>query len=132
MNSARADAPLLAALGKRFNLRIFRFSSNAERLQYANDLKFEGTATRLGDALDRARDELSGLPVAGHGRRDRRLRQCRDRTIDESIAGLKAQGMPVFPVGVGKERLTRDIQVTRVETPRQALRKARRSCSTSS
>src|SRR5262245_14798408 len=31
----RADAPLLAALGKRFNLRIFRFSSAAERLQTA-------------------------------------------------------------------------------------------------
>ena len=118
-----ANAPLLAALGKRFNLRIFRFSSNAERLQYANDLKFEGTATRLGDALDRARAELSGLPVAGmvvvtDGSDNA------DRTIDESIAGLKAAGMPVFPVGVGKERLTRDIQVTRVETPRQALRGA--------
>ena len=118
-----ANAPLLAALGKRFNLRIFRFSSSAERLQYANDLKFEGTATRLGDALDRARTELSGLPVAGmvvvtDGSDNA------DRTIDESIAGLKAAGMPVFPVGVGKERLTRDIQVTRVETPRQALRGA--------
>jgi uncharacterized membrane protein len=118
-----ANAPLLASLGKRFNLRIFRFSSNAERLQYANDLKFEGTATRLGDALDRARAELSGLPVAGmvvvtDGSDNA------DRTIDESIAGLKAAGMPVFPVGVGKERLTRDIQVTRVETPRQALRGA--------
>src|SRR5262245_62442190 len=31
----RADAPLLTALGKRFNLRIFRFSSAAERLQTA-------------------------------------------------------------------------------------------------
>jgi len=117
------NAPLLEALSKRFNLRIFRFSSNAERLQYASDLKFEGTATRLGDALDRARAELSGLPVAGmvvvtDGSDNA------DRTIDESIAGLKAAGMPVFPVGVGKERLTRDIQVTRVETPRQALRGA--------
>ena len=119
----RPDSPLLMALGKRFNLRIFRFSSAAERLQSAADLKFEGTATRLGDALDRARTELSGLPVAGmvvvtDGSDNA------ERTIDESIAGLKAAGMPVFPVGVGKERLTRDIQVTRVETPRQALRGA--------
>ncbi len=30
--------------------------------------------------------------------------------------------MPVFPVGVGKERMTRDVQVTRVETPRRALK----------
>ena len=119
----RPDSAMLTALGKRFNLRIFRFSSAAERLQNTGDLKFEGTATRLGDALDRARNELSGLPVAG-------LVLVTDgsdnaeRTIDESIAGLKSQGMPVFAVGVGKDRLTRDVQVTRVETPRQALKGA--------
>ena len=119
----RTDAPLLTALGKRFNLKVFRFSSSAEHLQSAGDLKYEGTATRVGDALDRARNELSGLPVAG-------LVLVTDgsdnaeRTIDESISGLKAQGMPVFSVGVGKERLTRDIQVTRVETPARALKGA--------
>ena len=117
----RPDAALVTALGKRFNLRYFRFSSDAERLQQTNQLTFEGTATRLGDALDRARNELSGLPVAG-------LVVVTDgadnaeRTIDESIAGLKSQGMPVFAVGVGKDRLTRDVQVTRIETPRQALK----------
>ena len=119
----RPDAALLTALGKRFNLRIFRFSSAAERLQTTSDLTFEGTATRLGDALDRVRSELSGLPVAGvvvvtDGSDNA------ERTIDESIAGLKSQGMPVFAVGVGKDRLTRDVQVTRVETPRQALKGA--------
>jgi len=118
---ARTDAELLTQLGKRFNLRIFRFSSSAERLQNTGDLTFKGTATRLGDALDRARSELSGLPVAG-------LIVATDgsdnaeRTIDSSIAGLKAQNIPVFSVGVGKERLTRDIQVTRVETPVRTLK----------
>ena len=62
---------------------------------------FQGTGTRLGDALDRARDELSGLPVAGlvivsDGADNS------EATIDESIAGLKAQAMPVFSVGVGR------------------------------
>lgn len=118
---ARPDAPLLTQLGKKFNLRVFRFSSTAERLQSTSDLTFKGTATRLGDALDRARSELSGLPVAG-------LIVASDgsdnaeRTIDSSIAGLKAQNIPVFAVGVGKERLTRDIQLTRVETPARALK----------
>ena len=118
-SSARPDAPLLAALGKRFVPRVFRFSSSAERLQSTDDLTFEGTGTRLGDALDRARDELSGLPVAGPRRRDATAPTTPRRTLDESIAGLKAQGMPVFAVGVGKERLTRDVQITRVEMPRR-------------
>ncbi|HYN09352.1 MAG TPA: hypothetical protein VES67_18360 [Vicinamibacterales bacterium] len=117
----RPDAPLLTELGKRFQLRVFRFSSSAERLQSTGDLKFEGTGTRMGEALDRARDELSGLPVAG-------LVLVSDgadnseTTLDEAIAGLKSQAMPVFSVGVGRERLTRDVQVTRVETPRRALK----------
>lgn len=116
-------APLLAALGQRFVPRVFRFSSSAERLQTNADLTYQGTATRLGDALDRAREELSGLPVAG-------LVVVTDgadnaeTTLDEPIAALKAQGMPVFTVGVGKEQLARDVQVTRVETPRQVLRGA--------
>jgi uncharacterized membrane protein len=117
----RPDARLLTELGKRFQLRVYRFSSSAERLQSTGDLRFEGTGTRLGEAFDRARDELSGLPVAG-------LVVVTDgsdnstATLDEAIAGLKAQAMPVFPVGVGRERMTRDVQVTRVETPRRTLK----------
>ncbi len=45
-----------------------------------------------------------------------------ETTLDQPIAALKAQGMPVFAVGVGKDRLARDVQVTRVETPRQVLK----------
>jgi len=119
----RPDAELLAALSKRFVPRIFKFSSAAERLQSSGDLTFQGTATRLGDALDRVRDELSGLPVAGlvlmtDGADNAEV------TLDQSIAGLKSQGMPVFAVGVGKDRLARDVQVTRVELPRRALKGA--------
>jgi uncharacterized membrane protein len=119
----KVDGPLLAELGKRFQLRVFRFSSRGERLQSAGDLAFDGTSSRYGDALDRARDELSGLPVAG-------LVLVGDgadnssATLDEAISNLKNQAMPVFSVGVGRDRLTRDVQVTRAETPRRALKGA--------
>src|SRR5690606_21225802 len=102
--------PLLASLGTRFVPRVFRFSSSTERLGNAGDLTFQGTGTRLGDAIDRAREELSGLPVAG-------LVVVSDgadnaeTTIDQPVAALRAQGIPVFAVGVGKEQLTRDVQI---------------------
>jgi uncharacterized membrane protein len=116
-----ARAPLFEALSRRFVVRFFRFSSSSERVQSANDLKYGGTATRLGQALDRARDELAGLPLAGlvmvtDGA------DTSDAAIDESLASLKARSIPVFTVGVGQERFARDIQVTRVETPRAALK----------
>ena len=120
-DSLGADRPLLNALSKKFVLRFFRFSSTADRLQSMSDLKFDGTTTRLGGALDRARDELAGLPLAGlvmitDGA------DTSDTVLDESIASLKARSIPVFTVGVGQERFARDIQVTRVETPRAALK----------
>src|SRR5213083_224310 len=116
-------APLLDALSKRFVLRFFRFSSSSDRVPSAADLKYGGTATRLGQALDRARDELAGLPLAGlvmvtDGA------DTSDAAIDESLARLKARSIPVFTVGVGQERFARDIQVTRVETPRAVLKGA--------
>ena len=45
-----------------------------------------------------------------------------DAAIDETLASLKARSIPVFTVGVGQERFARDVQVTRVETPRAVLK----------
>jgi uncharacterized membrane protein len=114
-------SPLLAALSQRFVVRFFRFSSGTDRVQSMNELKYGGTSTRLGQALDRARDELAGLPLSGvvmvtDGA------DTSDASLDETLAGLKARSIPVFPVGVGQERFARDIQITRVETPRSVLK----------
>ncbi len=115
------QAPLLNELQKRFVLRFFRFSSSAGRISSAADTHFDGTSTRLGDALERARDELSGLPLAGlvmvtDGA------DTSDTSIDDPLASLKARSIPVFPVGLGQERFSRDIQISRVETPRVVLK----------
>jgi len=45
-----------------------------------------------------------------------------DAAIDEQLASLKARSIPVFTVGLGQERFAKDIQVTRVETPRSVLK----------
>ena len=118
---SEVDPPLLNALSQRFVLRFFRFSSSADRVASAGGLTYGGTSTRLGEALARARDELSGLPLAGlvmvtDGA------DTSDASLDESLASIKARSIPVFTVGVGAERFARDIQVTRVETPRSALK----------
>ena len=115
------NAALLQDLSKRFVLRFFKFSASAGRVASAADAHYEGTSTRLGDALERARDELSGLPLAGivmftDGA------DTSDASLDDALASLKARSIPVFPVGLGQERFTRDIQISRVETPRIVLK----------
>jgi uncharacterized membrane protein len=114
-------SPLLDALSKKFVLRYFRFSNSVDRLNAPGDMKYGGSATRLGPALERARDELAGLPLAGlvmvtDGA------DTSDASLDESLASLKARSVPVFTVGVGQDRFARDIQVSRVESPQSTLK----------
>ncbi len=113
--------PLLEALSSKFVLRYFRFSSVADRLGAPGELKYEGTASRLGPALERARDELAGLPLAGLVMISDGA-DTSDESLDEPLAALKARSIPVFTVGVGQERFARDIQISRIETPRSILK----------
>ena len=118
---AGPQAALLNELSKRFVLRFFRFSSSAGRMTSAADARYDGTSTKLGDALERARDELSGLPLAGlvmvtDGA------DTSDTSLDDALASLKARSIPVFPVGVGQEHFSHDVQISRVETPRVVLK----------
>jgi len=115
------NAKLLDALSQRFVVRFFSFASSSGRVASASDLKFVGTSTRLAPALDRARDELSGLPLAGLVMVSDGA-DTSDAAIDETLASLKARSIPVFTVGVGQERFAHDVQVTRVETPRTVLK----------
>jgi uncharacterized membrane protein len=117
------DSPLMKSLADRFIVRTFRFSSTAGRIQSINDLTFNGSQTKLAPALDGAREELAGLPVAGvvlvsDGA------DTTDGALTDALLGMKAQKIPVFTVGVGSEQLPRDVQIDRVSTPRTVLKDA--------
>ena len=116
-----ADRGVLKGLSDRFMVRTFRFSTAASRLDAEDDLTFEGAQTRLGAALDGARQELAGLPLAGLVVVTDGADTAED-ALGTSLLGLKSQGVPVFTVGVGRETLPRDIQIGRVTTPRFSLK----------
>ncbi len=118
---APEESDLLRQLSERFTLRFFRFSSGAVRMDGPGELGYDGTHTDLGAALDGAREELAGLPLAGlvmitdgadNGR----------HPLTESLVPLQAAGVPVFTVGLGEESLAPDIEVGRVELPRAVLK----------
>jgi uncharacterized membrane protein len=116
-----ADRGLLKALSERFTVRTFRFSSAATRTTPDSDLTFGGSQSRLGAALSGVRQELAGLPVAGLVMISDGA-DTADAALGDAILGLKAEGLPVFTVGVGRETLSKDIQVGRVVTPKTALK----------
>jgi len=116
-----ADRGLLKTLSERFTVRTFRFSSAPSRTTQESDLTFGGSQSRLGAALSGVRQELAGLPVAGLVMISDGA-DTADAALGDAILGLKAEGLPVFTVGVGRETLPRDIQVGRVITPKTALK----------
>lgn len=116
-------SPLVSELAERFALRFFRFAGDASRLARAGALRFNGTRTDVGGALLAARDELAGVPLAGLVVVTDGADNARS-PLSETLLALRTKGVPVYTVGVGAERLDRDIQLSRVETPRVALRGA--------
>jgi uncharacterized membrane protein len=116
-----ADRGMLKTLADRFMVRSFRFSTAASRVDVEDELTFSGAQTRLGVALDGARQELAGLPLAGIVVVSDGADTAED-ALGKSLLALKSQGVPVFTIGVGQETLTRDIQIGRVSTPRFALK----------
>ena len=115
------DAAMLKTLSSRFVIRNFRFSSTAQRLAQPAELTFSGAQTKLGSALDGARQELAGLPLAGlvvvtDGA------DTTDAELSEALLAMKAADVPVFTVGLGRESLTKDVQIDRVSTPSSALK----------
>ncbi|UCD24028.1 MAG: hypothetical protein JSW51_13515 [Gemmatimonadota bacterium] len=111
---------LVTQLADRFKLRLFGFSESIERVSGSDELTFTGNQTRLGQSLDRARAELSTVPLAGlvvftDGADNS------EAPLNETIMQLRSRGVPVHAVGIGRETFDRDIEITRVEAPRAVL-----------
>src|SRR5690606_9150708 len=122
------DAELLKALEARFQLRFFRFSDHVERMDPGGALAYDGGRTSIAPALDRVREELGALPLSGvvlvtdGADAGADVADVSATSLGESLLALRAAGVPVFPVGVGRESFDSDIELSRVSAPREALK----------
>ena len=117
------ESELRSALADRFALRFFRFSSETDRIAAVDEIEYDGSRTHIGQALERAHDELSGVPLSGlvvvtDGADNA------DGGLGEALLPLQASGVPLFTVGLGQEAYERDIQMNRVDMPRRVLKGA--------
>jgi len=117
---AAGSGAIREALEERFRVRYYRFSSDAARVSSASELRFSGGRTDLASALDRAQQELAGLPLSG-------LVLVTDgadnsgESMTDALLALQAAAVPVYTVGLGSERISPDIEIQRVEVPRSVL-----------
>jgi uncharacterized membrane protein len=118
---AAPKSALLASLRERFQVKLFHFGATAERIDDANGLTFDANETKLGGALEAARRELEMVPLSGLVLLTDGADNSRAPIADELLS-LRAKQVPVFTVGIGSERFSRDIEVRRVETSSAVLK----------
>jgi uncharacterized membrane protein len=116
------DGALQKQLSDRFKLRFFRFSDSADRLSSVSDLAFDGRQTRLVPALGGAVQELSAVPLSGLVLVTDGADNGQAGEMTDLLLGLKARSVPVFTVGLGRERFAKDIELTRVDMPSSVLK----------
>ena len=121
MQRAFADSSaLVRRLSARYAVRTFRFSAEPSAASAGVPLQAGGGRTDLAAALDGVRSDLAGLPVAG-------VIVVTDGAdnaggdLGASILALKARRVPVYTVGVGQERFSRDLSLTSVAAPPSVL-----------
>jgi len=120
------DQKLLAALGQKFQLRLYRFGRNVERIQKTSQLTSAAQASRIGDSLQQVLAESATLPLGAVVL----LSDGADNSggIDlDTIAQIRRRHIPVHTIGFGREKPERDVEISDAVLPARALADSRLS-----
>src|SRR5579862_6170955 len=120
------DSGLIASLQKRFQVRLYRLSDQLERIQRLDQLNSTGQATHIGESLKQVLADATSLPIGAVVL----LSDGADNSggIDlETISEIRRQRIPVHTIGFGREKMSRDVEITDVQVPQRALPDSRLS-----
>src|SRR5438309_286969 len=103
---------------------LYPFGRDLERISRTDQLAGSAPATRIGPSLEQVLGENSNLPLGAvvlvsdgsdnSGGIDR-----------DTIEQIRRARVPVHTVGIGRERLSRDIEISDVSLPARALADSR-------
>jgi len=115
------DSAILKSLREKFIVRLFRFSSSAQRVDSVADLTFNASETHVGKSIEQARQELDAVPLSGlvvlsDGADNSRT------PIGDELLSLRAKSVPIFTVGLGADRFDKDIEIRRVQASSSVLK----------
>jgi len=117
---------LLADLDKKFQVRLYSFGKNLERIQRSDQLSGSEVATRIGPSLEQALAEASTLPLGAVVLMSDGSDNSGGIDLD-TIAHIRRSRVPVHTIGFGRERLSRDVEILDVSLPARALADSRLS-----
>jgi uncharacterized membrane protein len=117
---------LVANLQKKFQVRLYRFGSNLERIQKLDTLTGAAPATRIGRSLEQVLAEASTLPLGAVVLLSDGSDNSGGIGLD-TIAQIRRAHVPVHTIGFGRERFARDVEISDVAVPARALADSRLS-----
>ena len=130
-NSTRKEAAekvlnggLLKALQEKFQVRLYRMSDHAERIEKTEQLTAGATATHIGESLKQVAADASSLPIGAMIL----LSDGADNTggVDlETLAEIRRQRIPVHTIGFGRETMSHDVEISNVDVAARALPESR-------
>jgi len=114
------DGGLLKNLGERFQVRLYKFGKEPERIQKTEQLTAAEPASRIGDTLERVLAESSSLPLGAIVL----LSDGADNSGGiglQTINAIRRQRIPVHTVGFGREHPEKDVEIEDAVIPARAL-----------
>jgi hypothetical protein len=114
------DGGMLQALSGKFQVRLYRFGKEPERIQKTAELQASAPASRIGDTLERVLAESSSLPLGAIVL----LSDGADNTggiSQQTIAAIRRQRIPVHTVGFGRLHPSKDVEIVDAVVPARAL-----------
>ena len=118
------DGGLLKALATRFQVRLYKFGADAQRIQKTADATGSAPASRIGNTLEQVMAESSSLPLGAIVLLSDGADNAGGIDLD-TIAAIRRQRIPIHTVGFGREHPQRDVEVTDAVVPARALPQSR-------
>jgi uncharacterized membrane protein len=118
--AAILNGGLLRSLQDKFQVRMYKLSDHLERIDKLEQISAQATATHIGDSLKQVVADANSLPIGAVVL----LSDGADNSggIDlETISEIRRQRIPVHTVGFGREKMSRDIEITGADIPARTL-----------
>jgi uncharacterized membrane protein len=115
---------LLKSLGDRFQVRLYKFGADAQRIQKSLEIAGTAPATRIGNTLDRVMAESSSLPLGAIVLLSDGADNAGGIDLD-TVAAIRRQRIPIHTVGLGREHPERDVEVVDALLAARALPQSR-------
>lgn len=117
---ATLNGGLISDLEQKFQVRIYRFGADLERLDDTDSLKGTQPASHLAASLRQMAAEASSLPIGAAIVLSDGAENSGGIGL-ETISQLKRRRLPVHTIGYGREHPARDVEIQDAVLPERAL-----------